>query len=206
MSTYTEQPGTENQTDDDLDTEDRPQTARKDEPWREWIMIWLGVAVVLSIVATVTAVAALVSSNSDSVTMMSAGSGTGGSPTSQVAAPVKPEYRTIAVKADSEHARRGPDGKWHDAFLPADFTVRAGNKVTITVNNYDGGAHTFTSPAMGVNAIIPGGGSISAPHTMTFTFTAPIKPGKYAWWCAVPCDPWAMAHDGFMRGFVTVKS
>ncbi len=105
-----------------------------------------------------------------------------------------------------EHARRGPDGKWHDAFLPADFTVRPGHKVTITFNNYDGGAHTFTSPAMGVNAIIPGGGSVGAPHKTTFTFTAPTKPGKYAWYCAVPCDPWAMAHDGFMRGYVTVKA
>jgi hypothetical protein len=47
---------------------------------------------------------------------------------------------------------------------------------------------------------------MSAPTHATFTFTAPNKPGKYAWWFAVPCDPWAMAHDGFMRGYVTVTA
>jgi hypothetical protein len=41
---------------------------------------------------------------------------------------------------------------------------------------------------------------------MTFTFTAPKKAGRYQWWCAVPCDPWAMAHDGYMRGYVTVSA
>jgi plastocyanin len=206
MSTYTEPPGTEDQTEDNGDSEDRPATVRQDQSWRDWMMIGLGVSVVLSIFAMVVAIAALVSSNSHSATTASAPSGSASAAASQVVRTPKPEYLTIAVKADDEHGRRGPDGKWHDAFLPADFTVHAGHKVTITVNNYDGGAHTFTSPAMGVNAIIPGGGSLGTPHTMTFTFTAPTKAGKYAWWCAVPCDPWAMAHDGYMRGFVTVKA
>lgn len=170
------------------------------------MVIWLGIAVVLSIVATVVALVALISTASSSHTSASAGSGAGASPTSQVVPALKPESLTIGIKADSEHGRRGPDGKGHDAFVAADFTVRAGHKVTVTFNNYDGGAHTFTSPAMGANAIIPGGGSLSAPHKVTFTFTAPTKPGKYAWYCGVPCDPWAMAHDGFMRGFVTVKA
>ena len=33
----------------------------------------------------------------------------------------------------------------------------------MTVVNYDGGPHSFTSPAMGVNETIPGGGSLTAP-------------------------------------------
>ena len=206
MSIYTEPPNVNDQTDDDLNPEGGSDATGNDQGWRDWMVIWLGISVVLSIVATVVALAALISSNSNSHASVSAGSGAGASPTSQVAPALKPEYVTIGVKADSEHARRGPDGKWHDAFLPADFTVRAGHKVTITFNNYDGGAHTFTSPAMSANAIIPGGGSLSAPRKVTFTFTAPTKPGKYAWYCAVPCDPWAMAHDGFMRGYVTVKA
>ena len=119
--------------------------------------------------------------------------------------PAKPEAIKLAVKADDEHGRLGPDGKWHDAFLPADFTVHAGAKVTVTVSNYDGGAHTFTSPAMHLNAVIPAG-SMQHPHETTFTFTAPKQAGRYAWWCAMPCDPWAMAHDGYMRGYVTVAA
>jgi plastocyanin len=94
---------------------------------------------------------------------------------------------------------------WHDAFLPADFKVRPGAKVTVTVENYDGGAHTFTSPSLAVNATLPAG-SLSHPHQTTFTFTAPKKAGRYAWWCAMPCDPWAMSHDGYMRGYVTVAA
>jgi plastocyanin len=112
----------------------------------------------------------------------------------------------LTVKTDVEHGRRGPDGQWHDAFLPADFTVHAGATVTVTVENQDSGPHTFTSPSMNVNQIISGGGSASAPQQVTFTFTAPAKSGKYAWWCATPCDPWSMAHDGYMRGYVTVTA
>jgi len=47
-------------------------------------------------------------------------------------------------------------------------------------------------------------GSASAPSKTAITFTAPAKAGAYAWWCSVPCDPWSMAHSGYMRGVVTV--
>ena len=76
----------------------------------------------------------------------------------------------------------------------------------VTVTNYDSGPHSFTSPSLGVNETIPGGGTMAVPRTVTFTFTAPAKAGKYQWWCSVPCDPWSMAHNGFMRGFVTVTA
>ena len=112
---------------------------------------------------------------------------------------------TLEVKSDSEHGRRGPDGDWHDAFLPADFTVQPGYTVTVTVYNYDDMPHSFTSSSLGVDETIPGG-SASAPTKTTFTFTAPSKPGSYQWWCALPCDPWAMAHDGYMRGYMTVRA
>jgi plastocyanin len=115
----------------------------------------------------------------------------------------------LVVKSDVEHGKRGSDGKWHDAFLPGDFTVHPGDTVTVTVYNYDNMMHSFTSSSLSsaqlINQMIPAG-SAGSPSQTTFRFTAPSKPGKYAWWCAVPCDPWAMAHDGFMRGYVTVAS
>jgi len=40
---------------------------------------------------------------------------------------------SLVVKSDTEHARRAPDRKWHDAFLPGNFTARAGSPVVVTV-------------------------------------------------------------------------
>jgi hypothetical protein len=109
----------------------------------------------------------------------------------------------IVVKSDEEHAKMGSDGSWHDAFLPADFSVRPGSMVRVTVYNYDEGEHSFTSPGLGTNVTIAAG-SEEKPAVTTFTFRAPQKEGRYTWLCALPCDPWAMNHNGFMRGIVTV--
>ena len=120
-------------------------------------------------------------------------------------APSGSEALILDVKSDSGHGRRGPDGNWHDAFLPADYSVKAGATVEVTVYNYDDMPHSFTSPSLGVNETIPSG-SASAPSRTSFTFAAPSKTGSYRRWCALPCDPWAMAHDGYMRGRVTVRA
>lgn len=112
---------------------------------------------------------------------------------------------TLLIKSDSEYARRGSDGNWHDAFCPLTSAYKPRHRVTVTVSNYDDMPHSFTSSSLAVNATIPAG-SASAPSKTTFTFTAPSKPGGYEWWCALPCDPWAMAHDGYMRGYVTVRA
>jgi plastocyanin len=210
MSIYTEPPGVNGRSDAEVETPTVPPTGPSDSPgkdraWREWMMIGLGIVGLLSIMATIISVVALSSSSSAPGPSRTAAAAAGSAP-AQIAPVLKPEHLTIAVKADDQHGRRGPDGQWHDAFLPADFSVRAGHEVTITINNYDGSPHSFTSPAMGVNQVISGGGSLGAPSTVKFTFKAPSKPGKYAWWCAVPCDPWAMAHDGYMRGYVTVTA
>ncbi len=111
----------------------------------------------------------------------------------------------LVVKSDAEHGKKGPDGKWHDAFLPASFTVKPGTKVIVSVRNYDEGAHSFSAPGLHVNVLIRGGGA-TKPRTTRFTFVAPKKAGKYQWWCNQPCDPWAMAHLGYMRGVVVVRS
>ncbi len=109
----------------------------------------------------------------------------------------------IVVKSDEEHGRKGPEGTWHDAFLPADFSVKAGSVVRVTVYNYDEGVHTFTAPGLETNAEIAAG-TEDKPAVTTFTFRAPSKPGRFLWLCAHPCDPWAMNTNGYMRGFVTV--
>jgi plastocyanin len=179
------------------------QTVSKERAWHEWMMVAMGLVGLLAVMAVIVSAMALASTSTNRTTVVTVP--VAATPAAAVTRPA-PETIKIAVKADSEHGRLGPDKQWHDAFLPADFTVRAGATVTITVTNYDSGQHTFTAPGLSVNGMIPGGGSMAAPTHATFTFTAPTKPGKYAWWCAMPCDPWAMAHDGYMRGHVTVTA
>lgn len=131
---------------------------------------------------------------------MRSGATSGGS--GSVVAP-SGESVKLAIKTDEEEGKMGSDGNWHDAFLPADFSVGAGETVRVTVYNYDDMPHSFTSAQLGTNVTIPGG-SEDKPSVTTFTFQAPQKAGSYEWYCAMPCDPWAMSHDGFMRGRVTV--
>lgn len=180
-----------------------------DRAWREWMMIGMGLTGLLSILSTIVAVVALATPGTQpapaSASMNAAMTSANPGSTAPVAG--KTESVKLTIKSDDEHGRRGPDGQWHDAYLPANFTVHAGDKVTVTVYNYDTGSHTFTSPTLSaaglINEMIPAG-SENAPHKTTFTFTAPSQAGNYLWWCAMPCDPWAMAHIGYMRGYVTV--
>ena len=125
--------------------------------------------------------------------------------TAATAVAAAPESLKLVVKSDDEKGKKGSDGNWHDAFLPADFSVSAGASVRVTVYNYDDMPHSFTSPQLGLNVEVPAGsGSMEKPGKITFTLQAPQKAGSYEWFCALPCDPWAMAHDGFMRGQVQV--
>src|SRR5690348_16471312 len=57
---------------------------------------------------------------------------------------------SLDIKSDEEHAKKGPEGTWHDAYLPAEFTVQPGTTVRVTVHNYDEAQHTFTAPGIGV--------------------------------------------------------
>jgi len=109
---------------------------------------------------------------------------------------------SLSVKSDTEHAKKGSDGKWHDAFLPGNFSARSGSKVTVSIKNYDPAVHTFTSAGLGLDVKIAAG-SAAHPKVTTFTFTAP-KPGTYTWMCMGNCDTWAMTHMGFMLGAVKV--
>jgi plastocyanin len=176
--------------------------AKYERVWREWLAVGVGVTALLSILATVVSLVALSSSSKNTTTtVVQAAPATASNAT---AAPA-PKTVKMLVKADDQHARKGPDGQWHDAFLPGDFSVKAGQSVTVTVTNFDTSPHSFDSPSLGVNETIPAG-TDKAPHTVTFTFKAPSKAGSYQWWCSLPCDPWAMSHDGYMRGHVTVTA
>ena len=101
----------------------------------------------------------------------------------------------------------GPDGKLHDAFSPADFTVTQGRPVSVTVYNYDNMPHSVTAPLLGLNATIVASTKKGVPAVTTFTFTA-AKAGKFLWNCDLPCDDdangWAMSHPGYMSGYITV--
>jgi plastocyanin len=145
-----------------------------------------------------------------SIVALSTGSGSTTTTVVQAATPASssapaPTSVKLVVKSDAQHAKKGPDGQWHDAFLGGNFTVHAGQTVNVTVSNYDDSPHSFTSPSVGVNETIAGATN-AGPHTVHFTFKAPSTAGAYQWWCALPCDPWAMSHDGYMRGHITVVS
>jgi len=175
----------------------------KERTWRDWMMGAVGVTGVMSVLAIILSLVAISSTS---------GNGNGAAqaaasavPASAPAAAPGPAAVKLVVKSDSEHSRKGPDGTWHDAYLPANFAVRAGQTVSVTVYNYDTGTHTFTAPSLGINAVIPAG-TDKAAHKVTFKFTAPSQPGSYQWWCSTPCDPWAMSEQGFMQGTVTVRA
>jgi uncharacterized cupredoxin-like copper-binding protein len=112
------------------------------------------------------------------------------------------QHVKLVIKSDEQHGKKGPDGKWHDAFLPANFTVHKGARVVVTVLNYDDMPHSFDAPGLHVNAIIMMA-MHGKPSRTTFTFTAARK-GSFAWHCDPSCDPWSMAHWGFMKGRVKV--
>jgi plastocyanin len=160
---------------------------------RRWpVLVALGALAVLA-----TALSACGSGGASTASGGGSTAAGGGSP-SQGADNVK-----LVIKSDEQKAKKGPDGNWHDAFLPANFSVEAGDVVHVTVYNYDDMPHTFTAAGLGVNATIAAGAEEKASKT-TFTFHAPQKAGSYQWFCALPCDPWAMTHDGYMKGRVTV--
>ncbi|ATY84619.1 hypothetical protein CVV65_06395 [Kyrpidia spormannii] len=102
----------------------------------------------------------------------------------------------------------GPDGKLHDAYTPGDITVKAGQPVELTIYNLGKKGHPFISSALGVNVPVQGSQGTGEPAVFKTTFT-PQKPGKYTWICGLPCDgennQWAMSHDNYMMGYITVQ-
>jgi len=115
------------------------------------------------------------------------------------------QYIYLTIKDGLQYATS--DGKLHDSYSPAGFTVQEGIPVQVTVENFDSGKHSMTAPGLKLNAVIAGATKEGVPKTTTFTFT-PSTNGTFHWMCIVPCDGdgWAMTHDGYMSGNITVTS
>ncbi len=94
--------------------------------------------------------------------------------------------------------KKGPDGKLHDDFTVTDFQVTVGQPVTLRIDNTDTVPHSLTAPAAGVSIIV-------LPGTHDYTLLVK-QAGKFEWHCVFPCDPWSMAHVGYMRGFITATA
>ena len=93
---------------------------------------------------------------------------------------------------------RPATGRGHDEHvtLPA-FAVEPGLPVRLTFTNYTRRFHTFTSPGLGVSALIrPAHGS--TPTTTVVTFTA-HKHGAFDWVCLL-CPDQGSGSSEAMRG------
>ena len=136
-----------------------------------------------------------------------------------LASPAKQQtvYKTMIIVG---HAlgQKGPDGLLHDTTYGANFDAKLGEKVVVTVYNYDEGPHTITAPGLKLNVLIKGATNEEKgiPSKKVFSFVAKKK-GTFRWYCALPCDAgqhgWAMTpskkgpdQDGFMAGYITITA
>jgi plastocyanin len=126
-------------------------------------------------------------------------------------------YKTMIIVG---HAlgQKAPDGLQHDTTYGANFSVKKGQRITVTVYNFDEGPHTITASGLKLNIKIPGAlnEEKGIPSKTTFSFTATTV-GKFRWFCKLPCDAgqgyWAMGRskagpgrDGYMAGYITVTA
>jgi hypothetical protein len=126
-------------------------------------------------------------------------------------------YETMIIVGHTL-GQKGSDGLRHDTTYGANFSVKKGERVAVTLYNFDEGPHTITNKALGLNVKIPGATNEEQgiPSKTVFSFTAK-KVGKFRWYCSLPCDKgqgyWAMAvtkkgigRDGYMAGYITVTA
>lgn len=107
------------------------------------------------------------------------------------AAPVE----SVVYLSVSPGLKPGPDGKLHDAFSVTDFQAHVGQPVKLVINNTDTVAHSINAPGAGVDIVV-------RPGTHSYTLLV-RHPGRFAWFCMMPCDPFSMSHLGYMRGEIT---
>ena len=99
---------------------------------------------------------------------------------------------------------KGQGGTVDDAFVPGTLSMKVGTTYDVVLYNYDPHAHTWTLPNFNVNADTPAG-TASSPSITHFTIT-PKSKGTFQWFCALPCDKWSMATNGYMRGYLKVTA
>ncbi len=97
----------------------------------------------------------------------------------------------------SPEIRPAADGKLHDAFSTTNFYVHTGQPIQLVIDNTDSAAHSIVAPGAGVSIMVK-------PGTHTYTLLV-RKAGRFQWFCGMPCDPYSMTHDGYMRGFITAS-
>jgi len=97
----------------------------------------------------------------------------------------------------SPGVKPGADGKLHDAFSVTNFYVHVGQPIKLVINNTDTAVHSIVAPDAGVKIMVK-------PGTHTYTLVV-HKAGRFQWFCMMPCDPYSMAHDGYMRGYITAS-
>jgi hypothetical protein len=111
-------------------------------------------------------------------------------------AALPPVAKMVALSVIPEY-KPGPEGEKHDAFTTTEFAVQAGRPQELRIDNTDDVRHSITAPEAGVNIVLMPG---------THTYTLLVKhPGSFRWFCAFPCDEWAMQHPGYMAGYITVS-
>jgi heme/copper-type cytochrome/quinol oxidase subunit 2 len=104
--------------------------------------------------------------------------------------------RTVYLTV-SPSVKPGADGKLHDAFSITNFYVHACQPVKLVINNTDTAVHSIAAPSAGVRIMVK-------PGTHTYTLVV-RKAGRFQWFCMMPCDPYSMAHNGYMRGYITAS-
>lgn len=138
-------------------------------------------------------------------------------PASPARAKATTVYKTM-IMVGHVLGQKAPDGLQHDTTYGASFSVEKGQRVIVTVYNWDEGPHTITAAGLKLNVKIPGAinEEKGVPSKTTFSFTA-TKVGKFRWFCALPCDArqnyWAMkpskggvGQEGYMAGYVSVTA
>ncbi len=125
-----------------------------------------------------------------------------------------PAYANVAMVVKDGWLNASADKLLHDAFAPTNITVYFGQTVNLTIVNFDQSPHSFTSKGypntLGVDVLISGASGIGWPTTTHVQFK-PSAVGVYKWWCAIPCDDYAMAASmhppglpGYMGGYMIV--
>jgi len=120
----------------------------------------------------------------------------------EAAASISPASLAAAKVVDTTiipESKLGPDGKKHDAYTKTEFAVKVGQPLKLRIDNTDNQPHSITAPEAQVDII-----AMPGVHTYVLDVT---KPGKFLWFCVLPCDSnskgWAMKHQGYMSGYIT---
>lgn len=145
------------------------------------LMLFAGIIVLATFGVTISAIANSVISHNHTGSGITATAAT--SAPEQISLYVAPEWKP------------GPGGVHHDAFSKTNFTVKVGQPLRLTIDNRDTATHSITSAEAGVNVVV-------TPGVHTYTVVV-HQAGHFKWVCAFECDPFSMAHTGYMQGYIT---